>query len=53
MKNTNTSNKLAFHMLISMVAGIAAGLVFMSIRESIGADSATWVTLNNPFVHYS
>jgi len=47
MKNKNNSNKLAFHMLIAMVAGIAAGLVFMSIRESIGADSATWVTINN------
>lgn len=47
MKNTNNSNKLAFHMLIAMVAGITTGLVFMSIRETIGADSTTWLTINN------
>ena len=43
----NKSNRLAVKMLIAMVAGIAAGLVFMTIRESVGADSALWQTLNN------
>ena len=47
MKKTNDSNKLALHMLIAMVAGIGVGLVFMGIRESLGADSATWTTINN------
>lgn len=47
MKNTNDSNKLAFHMLLAMVAGIASGLLFMGLRELIGADSATWSTINN------
>lgn len=47
MKNTNNNNKLAFHMLIAMVAGIAVGLLFMGIRESIGADSTAWLTINN------
>ena len=43
----NKSNRLAVKMLISMVAGIAAGLVFMMIRESVGAGSALWQTINN------
>ena len=47
MKNTNNSNNLALHMLISMFFGIAAGLMFMGIRETIGADSTTWITINN------
>lgn len=47
MKKTNDSNKLALHMLIAMVAGILVGLLFMSIRESMGADSAVWTTINN------
>lgn len=47
MKNTNNNNKLAFHMLIAMVAGIATGLLFMNMRESIGADSTAWLTINN------
>ena len=45
----NNSNRLAIKMLISMVAGIAVGLVFMLIREKLGADSAVWVTINNLF----
>ncbi|MBQ4266215.1 MAG: dicarboxylate/amino acid:cation symporter [Clostridia bacterium] len=43
----NKSNRLAIKMLISMVAGIAFGLVFMAIRESLGATSAAWMTINN------
>ena len=47
MKKLNNSNKLAIRMLIAMVSGIAAGLVFMAIRESLGADSALWQTINS------
>ena len=36
----NNSNRLAVKMLISMVAGIIVGLIFMAIRESLGAGSA-------------
>ncbi len=43
----NNGNRLALHMMIAMVAGIGAGLVFMMIRESVGADSALWQTLNS------
>ncbi|MBQ6859695.1 MAG: dicarboxylate/amino acid:cation symporter [Clostridia bacterium] len=43
----NKSNTLAVKMLISMVAGIVVGLIFMGIRESIGAMSAAWQTINN------
>ena len=43
----NKSNRLAVKMLISMVAGIAVGLIFMMIRESVGASSAIWQTINN------
>ena len=43
----NKSNRLAVKMLIAMVAGIAVGLIFMAIRESLGAASAAWTTINN------
>lgn len=43
----NNSNRLAVKMLISMVAGIAAGLIFMAVREHLGAASAAWQTINN------
>jgi len=43
----NNSNRLAVKMLIAMVAGIAVGLVFMMIRENLGATSAAWTTINN------
>ncbi len=43
----NKSNRLAIKMLIAMVAGIAFGLVMMAVRESVGAASATWTTINN------
>jgi len=36
-----SNNKLALHMLIAMVAGIVVGLIFMALRESLGADSST------------
>ena len=42
----NNNNKLAVKMLIAMLAGIGVGLVFMFIRESMGADSALWQTIN-------
>ena len=42
----NKSSRLAVNMLIAMVAGIAAGLVFMLVRERLGADSAAWQTIN-------
>ena len=43
----NNSKKLAIHMLIAMVAGIAVGLGFMLLREHLGAGSAAWTTINN------
>ena len=43
----NNGSRLAINMMIAMVAGIAAGLVFMLIRETVGADSALWQTLNS------
>ena len=43
----NNSNRLAIKMLIAMVAGIVVGLVFMMIRENLGATSAAWTTINN------
>ena len=43
----NNGSRLAINMMIAMVAGIAAGLVFMLVRETVGADSALWQTINN------
>ena len=43
----NNSNRLAVKMLIAMVAGIAMGLGFMLLRETLGADSAVWTAINN------
>lgn len=34
-------------MLAAMIAGIVVGLIFMALRESLGADSKTWTTINN------
>lgn len=34
-------------MLVAMVAGILVGLLFMMVRENVGADSSTWTTINN------
>ena len=47
MSKMNDTNKLAVKMLIAMVSGILAGLVFMSIREKVGADSSAWLTINS------
>ncbi|MBQ7785573.1 MAG: dicarboxylate/amino acid:cation symporter [Clostridia bacterium] len=42
----NKSNRLAIKMMIAMIAGIGVGLVFMMIRESLGASSTVWQTIN-------
>ena len=47
MSNMSNNNKLAVKMLIAMVGGILAGLVFMMIREKMGADSSSWQFINN------
>ena len=47
MSNMSNNNKLAVKMLIAMVGGILAGLVFMMIREKMGADSSAWQLINN------
>ena len=47
MKKANENNKLALQMLVAMVSGILVGLGFMAIRESVGADSALWSTINS------
>lgn len=47
MKKLNDNNKLAIRMLIAMIAGIAVGLIFMAVRESVGADSSVWQTINS------
>ena len=47
MKKVNDNNKLAIQMLIAMVSGIVVGLLFMAIRESVGADSKLWITINS------
>ena len=47
MKKLNDNNKLAIQMLIAMIAGILVGLLFMAARESLGADSSAWKTINN------
>ena len=47
MTKKPTNNRLAVKMLIAMIAGIGAGLIFMAIRETLGADSAVWTALNN------
>lgn len=49
MHRENDNNKLAIQMLIAMVSGILAGLLFMAGREYLGSDSAAWKTLNNLF----
>ena len=47
MKKVNDNNKLAIQMLVAMVSGILVGLAFMAIRESVGADSTLWATINS------
>lgn len=46
MKHIN-SNKLALRMMVAMVAGILAGLLFMVFREYAGSDSILWRNINN------
>ncbi len=47
MTTKANNNRLAVKMMIAMIAGIAVGLIFMAIRETMGSDSAVWMTLNN------
>ena len=47
MSKMNANNKLAIRMLIAMIGGIGAGLVFMAVRENLGSDSSTWQMINN------
>ncbi len=47
MKKMSDNNKLAIQMLVAMVAGIVSGLIFMSLRENLGADSSTWTTIHS------
>ena len=47
MKKANSSSKLAVKMLAAMILGIVTGLIFMGVREKLGADSAAWTTINN------
>ena len=46
MKKLNANSKLAIQMLVAMVAGIVTGLLFMALRENVGADSSLWMNLN-------
>ena len=47
MKKMNDNNKLAVRMLIAMIGGIVFGLICMAVRESVGADSALWTSVNS------
>ena len=47
MSKMNENNKLAIRMLAAMVLGIVFGLICMAARESLGATSSTWQTINN------
>ena len=47
MKKSNETNKFALQMLAAMIAGIITGLLFMIARETLGADSAVWTSINN------
>ena len=44
-KKKANPNRLALQMVIALVAGIIAGLIFMAIREKVGGE--TWSVLNN------
>ncbi|MBP3701749.1 MAG: cation:dicarboxylase symporter family transporter, partial [Lachnospiraceae bacterium] len=47
MKRLNDNNKLAIQMLTAMAAGILIGVLFMAVRENVGADSSVWKLINN------
>ena len=47
MNKVNDNNKLAIQMLIAMVSGILVGLLFMAVRQFLGAESAAWSMINN------
>ena len=46
MKKPNSNNRLALTMLFAMISGIVVGLLFMAVRENLGADSTAWMTIN-------
>lgn len=46
-KSTNNGNALAVKMAVSLALGLLAGIGCIFLRESIGADSSLWTTLNN------
>lgn len=48
-KSNNSSNKLAIKMAISLVLGLIVGIGCIFLRESVGADSNTWTTINKIF----
>lgn len=47
MKKLNSNNRLALTMLFAMISGIVVGLLFMAVRQNLGADSTTWMTINS------
>ena len=47
MSKVNDNNKLAIQMLIAMISGILVGLLFMAVRQFLGANSDTWNFINN------
>ena len=48
-KSNNSSNKLAIKMAISLVLGLIVRIGCIFLRESVGADSNTWTTINKIF----
>ena len=46
-KNSNNGNVLAVKMAVALALGLIAGIGCIFLRESIGADSSLWMTLNN------
>lgn len=45
LENKTNPNRLARNIMIALVLGIAAGLVFMAIRQNV--SEGTWKTINN------
>lgn len=46
-KNNKNGNVLAVKMVVSLALGLMAGIGCIFLRESVGADSGLWVTINN------